>query len=282
MSQKKVLVIDDESDVQDIVRACLKTRNHRVFTASGGEEGLAIAERERPDLIVLDLMMPKMSGMEVIKRLRAHSRLRTIPVIVISALAAENAQTLDAWIRGLGVEDFVQKPFDPLDLLGRVEYLFRRHNYVSAQRPAADDETADSSARTDTPQTEDSSLAESIDLEVATPTEVVVAFVGAWNTSSFGTEYDCLAEEMQAGLKREEYIDRRVSARETERARTQRVLTVQNETISVGLAKVIIDREESVSASRRVWAESYALKRTHLGWKIISVRPVKKASPAAP
>ncbi|NJD18709.1 MAG: response regulator [Gemmatimonadetes bacterium] len=107
----KVLVVDDEKDSRDLMAHYLEDFGCRVLTATNGEEGLSAAREFRPDLITLDLMMPGMTGWEVLRRLKADRELRQIPVVVVSIVAGEGRGRL------LGAVDLVTKPFEREDLL---------------------------------------------------------------------------------------------------------------------------------------------------------------------
>ena len=118
MSRKKILVVDDEKDLVDILAFNLRREQFDVVTAPDGEKALEIARRETPDLIVLDLMMPGIGGLEVCRRLRADPRLSKTPVIMLTAKGEET----DAVI-GLaqGADDYVRKPFGVMELTGSEE-----------------------------------------------------------------------------------------------------------------------------------------------------------------
>lgn len=107
----KVLVVDDEKDSRVLIAHFLEEFGCQVFTASNGAEGLDVARKVRPDLMTLDLIMPEMTGWEVLKRLKADPTLRAIPVVVVSVLANEGRGKL------LGAVDLVTKPFEREDLL---------------------------------------------------------------------------------------------------------------------------------------------------------------------
>lgn len=272
---KRILCIDDETDVLEIIRAVLKTKGHTVVVALGGEAGLAEAERVTPDLITLDLMMPRMSGLEVIKRLKASETLSKVPVLVISAIAADDKRTAEFWVKGLGVSDFLDKPFDPMDLLGRVEYIFRRNSYnkPTAPNPAVPEVEAASHVQGDPVER----------LKDAAPGQVVRLFVESWNTRDFATEFDCLGEEMTGGLKRNDYIARRLQVYNDDggSSTTQRVAAQISEDVSVNLSKVVIDREDTVHGRPRRRREAFALKKTMQGWKIVNYRAIKDRSPSS-
>jgi two-component system, OmpR family, response regulator MtrA len=114
---KTVLVVDDEQDILDLVRFRLEHDGYRVITASDGEAGLSLARAERPDLCVLDVMMPKLSGLEVLAQLRDDPSTAAIRVILLTA----RGQDADV-DRGfeLGAHDYVTKPFSPKELRRRV------------------------------------------------------------------------------------------------------------------------------------------------------------------
>ena len=114
---KTVLVVDDEQDILDLVRFRLEHDGYRVITASDGEAGLTLARTERPDLCVLDVMMPKLSGLEVLARLRDDPSTAAMRVILLTA----RGQDADV-DRGfeLGAHDYVTKPFSPKELRRRV------------------------------------------------------------------------------------------------------------------------------------------------------------------
>ncbi len=258
---KTILVIDDERDVLDIVRSVLKTKGYDVLCAGGGEEGMVIAERDRPDLIIVDLMMPKVSGLEVIKRAKASKRVNGTPIVVLSAVSADQDRPPDFWARGLGVDEFIEKPFDPLDLLGRVEALLRRADYVSARPPGGT-----------TPRP----IRSTVDLATAPPEKVVAAYIESWNHKDWETEYACLAEEMTQHYEKSQYIQSRESTWVVEdggRRRMKLVGVVEN-TVSGVVAKIVCDKKEVFDG--RTWKKrcTATLKKTAAGWKIMRIREV--------
>lgn len=109
----KILAVDDEPSIVRLVEATLKARGHQVLTACDGQEALLKARMEKPDLIVLDIMMPHMDGHEVRKRLRASEDTKRIPIIFASAIG-ELSQQLDTMEEG--DEDYITKPFKPSEL----------------------------------------------------------------------------------------------------------------------------------------------------------------------
>jgi two-component system KDP operon response regulator KdpE len=124
-SKPVILVVDDEPQILRVMRASLPARGYEVRTAPGGEEALDEIRKEVPDLIILDLVMPKMSGLDVCRRVREFS---PVPIIVLSAKGSEadKIAALD-----LGADDYVTKPFSLDELLARIRAVLRRS-------PAAD------------------------------------------------------------------------------------------------------------------------------------------------
>jgi two-component system alkaline phosphatase synthesis response regulator PhoP len=120
---KKVLIADDEQDILEIVGYNLKKEGYEVFTASNGSEALEKAKAVHPDLIILDIMMPAKSGIEVFRILRAIPEFEHTLIIFLTALTDEPSQ-----ISGLemGADDYVSKPISPKVLMSRVNALFRR------------------------------------------------------------------------------------------------------------------------------------------------------------
>ena len=119
-------MIDDEDAVQRLVRFPLEREGYRVLGATSGEDGLRLVEAERPDLVLLDLMLPGMDGIEVCRRLRVLSA--TLPIIMLTARDDEVDKVLGLEI---GADDYVTKPFSLAELRSRVRAVLRR-----AQRPA--------------------------------------------------------------------------------------------------------------------------------------------------
>ena len=118
-----VLVADDEEDIRALVAFRLKRAGYEVITASDGEEALLLATTRLPDLAVLDMMMPKATGLEVTRSMREQAATKHIPVILLTARAqeADVARGFEA-----GADDYVKKPFSPQDLQTRVQELLER------------------------------------------------------------------------------------------------------------------------------------------------------------
>ncbi len=117
---KRILIVDDEEMIVRTVKAYLDQEGFKTYTAYDGEEALRAFNEKGPDLIVLDLMLPKMSGIEVTKKIRATS---TVPIIMLTAKASEADRVVGL---ELGADDYVVKPFSPRELVARVRAVLRR------------------------------------------------------------------------------------------------------------------------------------------------------------
>ena len=117
---KKILVIDDEHKIVEICQDYLKASGFDVVSASDGLQGLTTARREKPDLIVLDLMMPGMDGLDVCRTLRREGN---IPIIMLTARVEESDKLVGL---ELGADDYITKPFSPRELVARVRVVLRR------------------------------------------------------------------------------------------------------------------------------------------------------------
>ncbi len=118
-----LLIVEDDPDIVDVVRYNFEREGFRVLFASSGERGLQEAFRSRPELIVLDLMLPGIDGFEICRRLRASDDTRAIPVIVLSAKGEESDVIVGL---ELGADDYVTKPFSPRELVSRARAVLRR------------------------------------------------------------------------------------------------------------------------------------------------------------
>ncbi len=284
---KRILVIDDEPEVLQMLYAVLLTKGHDVITAEGGQEGLDAAHEEDFDLIIVDLMMPRVSGLEVIKQLKKNEDLRSIPVIVLSSLDDDERRPREFWIRSLNVDDYVNKPFDPLDIMGRVEYILRRSTYVSsgnkpqpAEPPQPTQAAPSASSRGRKPPSEpnDTDTRIPVDLKEVAPKEIVQIFVESWNSQNFAVEYQCLSDDLLGSVSLQDYVsDRRQTYLEEKgKLRRQKVVRVIQEKVSLNMARVTVLREDKVAGEISQFEESYVLKKTFEGWKIVNYRKSEK------
>ena len=116
----KVLIVDDEPNIREVVGLYLRRDGHAVVSATDGEEALEVFRESEPDLVVLDLMLPKISGLEVCRRMRADRR---VPLIMLTARGEEEERIVGL---SLGADDYVVKPFSPRELAARVAAVLRR------------------------------------------------------------------------------------------------------------------------------------------------------------
>jgi len=123
--QKKILVVDDERHIVRLVQVNLERAGHQVVSAFDGMEALKKVESEKPDLIVLDVMMPRMDGFEVLKRLKAGEKTKDIPVVMLTA-KAQDADVFRGWASG--VDCYLTKPFNPVELLTFVKRIFESYD----------------------------------------------------------------------------------------------------------------------------------------------------------
>ncbi|MEM1307887.1 MAG: response regulator [Cyanobacteria bacterium P01_D01_bin.71] len=118
MASKRILIIDDEADIREATQICLEITGHwEVLKASSGQEGIAIATNEIPDAILLDIMMPEMDGLTILKKLQTNTKTRRIPVIILTAKAQSSEQRQ---FRQLNVSSVITKPYDPLTLSDQI------------------------------------------------------------------------------------------------------------------------------------------------------------------
>ncbi|MGQ9475027.1 MAG: LytR/AlgR family response regulator transcription factor [Actinomycetota bacterium] len=121
--RNRILLIEDDPAISNVVDLNLRLDNYDVFLASDGEEGLRMVEEVHPDLIILDVMMPKLDGWQVLMQLKGDPRTRDIPVIMLTAIDDERSKVIG--LRG-GADDYVSKPFSPLELAARVKVILDR------------------------------------------------------------------------------------------------------------------------------------------------------------
>lgn len=124
VSKSTILIVDDERDILDLIEYNLKKEGFVVVTAEDGEEGIERARQVRPDLVLLDIMMPKMDGLEVIDMMRQDANLKDIPVIFLTARSDEKTE-----VKGLdrGADDFLTKPISTTKLVSRIKAVLRRY-----------------------------------------------------------------------------------------------------------------------------------------------------------
>ncbi len=123
MAKQTILVVDDEKDLLDLIEYNLKKEGFDVLKAENGEEGIAVAKEHNPDLVLLDIMMPKMDGMQAVEEMRRDDQLKNIPIIFLTARSDEKTE-----VEGLnkGGDDYITKPISTTKLISRIKAVLRR------------------------------------------------------------------------------------------------------------------------------------------------------------
>jgi two-component system alkaline phosphatase synthesis response regulator PhoP len=122
---QKILIVDDEPDILELVEYNLKKEGYQVFTANNGQEGIALAKRVHPDLIVLDIMMPKMDGIEACRLMRAIPEFKNTYMVFLTARSEEYSEIAGF---NVGADDYIAKPIKPRALVSRINAILRRNN----------------------------------------------------------------------------------------------------------------------------------------------------------
>ena len=128
--QAKILIVDDDPDIREAISTVLEACSYQMVTASDGEEGLIKLKEERPDLMILDLLMPKMDGFSVLKELQdpRRSKYSNVPILILTSVkedASRRRYELETGLE-LNVDDYVEKPIDPKTLAERVQKLLQK------------------------------------------------------------------------------------------------------------------------------------------------------------
>ena len=120
--QKKILVIDDEEDMQKLLKMRLEQENFTVVLAGDGDTGVKIAEQEIPDLILLDIMMPKMDGFTCLKEIRKLPKTKNLPILMLSGKEEEKVRDLFAFQK---ISGYIEKPFELDDLVAKIKEILK-------------------------------------------------------------------------------------------------------------------------------------------------------------
>lgn len=123
MAKPKILVIEDEPDLLEVIQYNLEREGHKVVVCRNGEQGLSRIRTDNPDLVILDLMLPGMDGVEVCRQVKADPVTKAIPIIMVTAKGEESDIVLGL---GIGADDYITKPFSPRELVARVKVVLRR------------------------------------------------------------------------------------------------------------------------------------------------------------
>jgi DNA-binding response OmpR family regulator len=123
MQNKQIVVIEDEPDILEVLCYNLKREGYQVFESLDGREGLTLIEQKLPDIVILDLMLPGIDGLEICRKLKSNPRTEHIPIIMVTAKGEESDVVLGL---GVGADDYIPKPFSPKELIARVKAVLRR------------------------------------------------------------------------------------------------------------------------------------------------------------
>ncbi|MDG1929247.1 MAG: response regulator [Nitrospinaceae bacterium] len=127
MKKSKIVVIEDEVDILEVINYNLSKEGFDVCSALDGEEGLALIKKEVPDLVLLDLMLPGLDGIEICRKLKTDYSTRSIPIIMVTAKGEESDIVLGL---GMGADDYMVKPFRPRELIARIRSVLRRGDFI--------------------------------------------------------------------------------------------------------------------------------------------------------
>ena len=127
MKKTKIAVIEDEVDILEVINYNLSKEGFDVCSALDGEEGLALIKKEVPDLVLLDLMLPGLDGIEICRKLKTDYSTRSIPIIMVTAKGEESDIVLGL---GMGADDYMVKPFRPRELMARIRSVLRRGDFI--------------------------------------------------------------------------------------------------------------------------------------------------------
>lgn len=128
----KILIVDDEEDIRNLLRITLEAEHYQVMEARDGDESLEVMKKNKPDLVILDVTMPKMSGWEVVERIRTDPELCLVPVVLLTSLTGSKNKIMGL---KLGADEYIPKPFNPYELIIRIENLIKRTKENLAANP---------------------------------------------------------------------------------------------------------------------------------------------------
>lgn len=133
MSKETILIVDDEEDIIELIKYNLKNEGYAILTAVTGEQAIKIAKQSRPDLIVLDLMLPGIDGLEVTKYLKNNEQTKDMPIVMLTAKGEESDIVTGL---ELGANDYISKPFSPRELQARIRAILRRRRKNNLDSPS--------------------------------------------------------------------------------------------------------------------------------------------------
>ncbi len=118
---KLIYIVDDEKEICELLKIALETRKYQVQVGHNGDEAINMVHKKKPDLLMIDLKMPRMNGYEVIAALKSDKDLAEIPIMVMTSLTRGTGKSDEDWRKSLEVCDFISKPFDPVVIVQRVQ-----------------------------------------------------------------------------------------------------------------------------------------------------------------
>lgn len=127
MTKKRILVVDDEREIVSSLCMALEVKDYETLTAFDGQEALEVARREKPDLILLDVIMPKLNGYQVCRELKKDESTKSIPIVMLTAKTQESERY---WGKETGADEYITKPFDILKLLEVIYKISEKNNKV--------------------------------------------------------------------------------------------------------------------------------------------------------
>ncbi len=261
---KKIMVVDDEEDIVITLTTFLEMKNYETIVARNGEEALKLLEKEKPDLIILDLMMPKVSGLQVLKVIKNDPELKNIPVMVLSAIGQNSDKSEEFWKLGLKSDDFISKPFDVTALVGRIEYLLRRDQYLSAKKSKnlGVKEQAKETAKI---------------FSYDTPEETIRTFLEAYNSESFVAEYNSFSKQILSMYPPEdEYVASRMQVAMSEKKFNKKIYLdkVITRLEKGDKAIYIVVKKEKLGSSEKKEKIKFELIKEGNEWKILRIQPI--------
>ena len=134
MAKETILIVDDEEDIIELIKYNLKNEGYSILTALTGEQAIKLAKQSQPDLVVLDLMLPGIDGLEVTKYLKNNEQTRDVPIVMLTAKGEESDIVTGL---ELGANDYISKPFSPKVLVARIRAIFRRRRKNTMDTPGS-------------------------------------------------------------------------------------------------------------------------------------------------
>ena len=128
--KKKILIVEDDADISEVIQYNLEKENFQTVCVSNGEEVSQVVQKEKPHLMVLDLMLPGMDGLEVCQSIREDKKFAHLPIIMLTAKSQETDKIVGL---ELGADDYMTKPFSPRELIARIKALLRRTSYSDSE-----------------------------------------------------------------------------------------------------------------------------------------------------